>query len=248
MKYKKDQKARKLIYKRLAEFFEKRAREYKENTFHVSDLLNPRAAYFRYTDPKPLNEREIGFFVAGLAHHFVVESAILSAENPEEISLEYKTPHGIKIIATPDILDYNVFENTPIEIKTSRKWTIPEEPDAHYVDQLACYCAIWGVNEGRIAVFYITPGRKWDGSANTYPELVVWKIKFDDEELKEVKTHLEQAAFDLREALRISNPDILPICYPSWRCGSVDRKGKAEVNCKWYHKCRPPARYPENNL
>ena len=241
-----DKEAEKVIYDRLRDYFSTRERLYTKGVFHVSDLLNPKQAYYKYTDPKPLSEREIGFFVAGLAHHFVVESAVTKTDAPVETPINWSPCDGITIVGRPDIRDYVFFQGEPNEFKTSRKWTIPEDPEGNYVDQLGCYCALANCPTGRISVFYICPGRSWRGDSSTTPAVVVWKLKFSDAEIVGIKQRLADTANKLEQAIEEKKPEVLPSC-TSWFCGSKN-KGKTSVNCKWYHECQPAGRYPEKLL
>lgn len=249
MQYAFDEKAEKLIYQRLREHFEKNNREYVSKTFHVSDLLTPRQAFFKYTDPKPLTTREIGFFTAGLAHHFVIETAIAKDDQYSEEPVTLKSKDGLTVIGRPDVKTMVFYKGEPNEIKTSRKWSIPEEPDENYIKQLRAYCAMLNNPVGRLTVFYINPGRRWDGKTATEPDMKVWKITFNPLELKKERLALLAAARLLESAVRTKKHTALPLC-TSWMCGSKGKTKKDEpkISCKWYAECKPEGRFPASNL
>lgn len=244
-----NKKAEKVIWEHLAKYLSEDKREYQPGRYHVSDLLNPRQTFFKVLDPKPIKQESLGYFTAGRAHHEILQKVLPGTpEHRVEVTVD-----GITIVGTIDLmLSY------PVELKTSRKWTIPDTPEPHYVDQLKFYCALTGKLKGKIIVFYITPGRKFGGKGNsTTPEFRIWDIELTQEELDEVKVKMFEVAKNLDGVLasaklngplaQVSNIHrALPLCQ-SFLCGGK-YKGNAEVKCEWYEKCKPEGRYPKENL
>lgn len=241
MKTTRDGEEEQRFYDGLAAYMQQTERVRQDKIYHVSDLLTPRQAYFKRVDPLPLTRAQLGYFLAGQAHHLIAEIILkrTDGKGEEKITLEI-SDH--QIIGTQD-----VFRDLPIEFKTSRKWTIDPEPAQHYTDQLLMYCAMNGVLEGKIVVFYLAPGRKADGSTSTVPELACWHVQFEQEEVDRAKLYLGCAAVDLTSALLSSDHSLLPLC-EEWMCGSRNRKGEVKINCGWYEKCQPQGRYPSSRL
>lgn len=246
MKIKRSDTREDKIYAQLIKYFKDREREspLKTGEYHVSDLMNPRQAFFKYTDPQKITRKEIGFFLSGMAHHFVMQEG-MNGETEKEllftVKLKDKDSTVVQVIGHVD-----KYPDYPIELKSSRKWTIPEEPPEHYVDQLKAYCTMADLNVGEVVVFFYTPNRKWNGETATEPEIVVWEIKFGDDELHEAKKLLKRNTRKLHTALVNEDFSELPLC-TDWLCGKKYR-GKPTVNCKWYEDCKPEGRYPKKFL
>lgn len=241
MLYERDPKEEKRFYTLLREHLKKSDRKLDLKKFHVSDILAPRQWYWRNKNPKEITNDMIGFFLGGIAHHAMAEPILAGKSGEVEHEAVLSTDDGIVIVGHMD-----VYRKFPIEFKTSRKWTIPKEPAEHYVDQLVCYCALKKANRGKIAVFFLTPGRKWDGKSSTGPELAVWDITFTDEELEYASTMMKTAATYCVSAWEKEDHTLLPLC-DDWKCGSK-WKGKVKINCLWYEDCKPEGRYPESAI
>lgn len=207
--------------------------ETRSGSWHVSDLMFPRYAVFsRITNHKP--ERDtIGFFFTGEAYHHFLQG-VLGNENAEV----RKELHGV--LGTADFFD----GDTLLEIKTSRKWTIPEDPQDHYITQAGYYCAIFGKPAAKILVIFPTAGRKWDGSASSTVEVVAWEVRFSPAELEAIKAQIHQEAEALDKAWKEKSPfDIkaLKSC-PSWKYGTVERDAEKKeyfinVRCPFTAMC-----------
>lgn len=201
--------------------------------WHVSDLMFPRYAVFsRITNHKP--ERDaIGFFFTGEAYHHFLQG-VLGNENAEV----RKELHGV--LGTADYFD----GDTLLEIKTSRKWTIPEDPQEHYLVQAAYYCAIFDKPSCKILVIFPTAGRKWDGSASSTVEVCAWEIKFSPQEIEAKRTQIKEESEALIKAWKTKSPfDIkeLPSC-PDWKYGTVERDAEKKeyfvnVRCPFVAMC-----------
>ena len=207
--------------------------EGRTGAWHVSDLMFPRYAIFsRITNHKP--ERDaIGFFFTGEAYHSFLQGVLgnANAEVRKEI-------HGV--LGTADFFD----GDTLLEIKTSRKWTIPELPQDHYITQAGYYCAIFDKTAAKILVIFPTAGRKWDGSASSTVEAVCWEVRFSGQECEAIRASIKEEAAALDKAWKSKSPfDIrsLNSC-PSWKYGTVERDAEKKeyfvnIRCPFTAMC-----------
>lgn len=193
--------------------------------WHVSDLMFPRYAVLSRLSPRLPDRTSIGFFLTGEAYHEFMQK--LLGKHDSEVKGTYSNTTG-----TADYFD----GDTLLEIKTSRKWTIPEEPQSHYVEQAGYYCAIFGKSSARILVIFPTAGRKWNGEAASTIELVAWNVSFTDEELAEIKASVVRREKYLDEALKTKVVTGLPCCQ-DWKCGSVERDTEKQT---YFIKLRCP--------
>lgn len=208
-------------------------REATKGKWHVSDLLFPRYGYFCRVNGHTPSDEEIGFFMTGEAYHRFIQE-VLGKEVAEQQG-EY-----LNVIGTCDWLGDDV-----TEIKTSRKWTVPKEPEPHYVEQAGYYCVIFKRKKARILVIYPVAGRKWDGSQSSTVEIAVWTVTFAPADLKEIEADMKETAGLLDEALKEKDHTELPLCL-LWKCG---REWKKELKlCPFYKICKPHGRYPEEKL
>lgn len=160
----------------------------------VTDLVNPRQAFFRWTHPdiQPSPERA-QTRLAGTGFHALFSMAVSTEEFVEQF-VEYEGIVG-KI---------DIYENAPLELKTTS--SVPAGTDAArpgYVDQLGMYCAMTDVPRGWIVVY----GRERFGRP---PQLRVFLLEFSD--LGPIKAEMFSRRDLLRQALDTSNPAGLPRC------------------------------------
>lgn len=191
--------------------------ELSRDGIHVTDLVWPRKAYWQRVLPKPLTEDEIGFFVAGRAHHGVIES-LMGGERERSRQVE-------GIYFTPDA----TLDGFPVEIKTSRARFEPapskrgKEYD-HYLQQLTAYMALEGKSQGLLVVFYL-------GLSTSYgsvPRFRAFKVSMTTEELVRRRKELTARRKALEKAIRLRKPELVPLC-PAWAC----------PRCKYLDVCRP---------
>ncbi len=110
----------------------------------VTDLVNPRQAFFRWTRPEiQPSPYRTQFMLAGTGFHALFGQAVSTEEFVEQF-VEYEGIVG-KI---------DIYDDVPVELKTTA--TLPDVPTAarpSYIDQLAMYCAMTGVPQGRLLVY-----------------------------------------------------------------------------------------------
>lgn len=202
-----------------------RSRLPRQGKWHVSDLLFPRYAVLNRRQPHQPTNDEIGFFLTGEAYHNFIQE-LLGKQN-SEVKAE-----AIDVLASADFFD----GGTLIEFKTSRKWTIPETPEEHYIKQAAYYAFIFAVKSVRISVIYPTSGRKWDGSTSSTVEIRSWIVLFSDEDITEIKEEMTGLVKDMTEAYKTGDVSSLPEC-PEWKFGSIERDKEKQ---EYYIKIRCP--------
>lgn len=196
---------------------------------HASDLMDPRLAYWRKIDPKPLTERSIWLFLVGkVLHHFVVDLPTGQAL-PGQSDSGTRTARGI--LFSPDRVDD---DGRPIELKTNRAQYEPDDPAvdyAHYLEQLCTYMALMGPTEGSLWVLHLN--LKVD--RRTEPQPRCYRIRVPQPELLRFREALDQTREALVEAIAQRNPSELPLCR-AWLCGT---------GCSWWAQCKPPGRFPK---
>lgn len=193
--------------------------------WHVSDLLFPRYAVMDRLYGRTPSRDDIGFFFTGEAYHEFLQK--LLGKQDAEVRGEI-----LDVLGTADYFDGNVL----LEIKTSRKWTIPETPQEHYVEQVGYYCAIFGKIEARILIIFPTAGRKWDGSSSSTVEVRTWKLTFTDAEIADIKAKMASRVVDLNTALAAKNVSGLPAC-PDFKYGTIERDSEKKI---YFLKIRCP--------
>jgi hypothetical protein len=208
--------------------------ENKERTgLHVSDVLDPRLWYWKNKKPLPLTDAQIGYFLSGEILHVGVQTKL-------GIVKEKKVLFG----NVKGSIDLPSIEGHPGELKSSRKWTIPEVPEETYIDQLIYYCAADGSSTGYIWVFYFTPGRNWKHNKSTDPTFIMWRCEFTDKEIEQAKKRLTVLPKKMLKAEREGDHTILPLCH-KWKC-CADSKWGTEVRCPYWEDCKPKGRYGKN--
>ena len=221
------------IKKALVEHVNKNKRE-EDNKIHVSDLLAPRFAYYQIKNGRIMRPEDVDMFIPGIAFHELLQKALGSEHAEKEVELE-------GIIGHIDWVKAFV-----VEIKTSRKYTIPEMPDEHYLKQAKYYMIMSDVKKGYIVVVYFTAGRNpWKKKASTL-EIIAWEIEIKDEEANEVYNEMLDTKEFIIKAIENETPLILPLC-ERWRCGSA-YKGEITKLCPYYNICKPEGCWPEKEL
>lgn len=189
---------------------------------HASDLLSPRKAYFQKTHPLPPTMKEIMYFLSGLAIETGLSQLLGVGHAPS------KSFNGIAY--TPDFYIDGI-----TELKSRRSY-IPEEGKeesvyGHYISQIVKYVAYEGKNSGNLVVFALN--ERVDDGKKTEPQLVAYRLEFNEDELDEARESSIRMRDLLVEALEIQDHTILPQC-PSWMCG---RQLKTVTKKPFCHTC-----------
>lgn len=188
---------------------------------HVSDLLYPRKTYWKKIDPKPMTDHEAGYFVAGRAHHGVIEAMFGPKADSKQADAGEFEKHGIYF--SPDIrLPY------PIEIKTSRANFAPNDNyEKHfdgYLKQLGSYQALMDSEKGGLLVFYLS---LMDGKKRR-PAFRFYKVLMDKQERTKKIKYLKALVVQLTRAITTKKWQGLELC-PEWLCR----------DCQWFKQCKP---------
>src|SRR3989442_3932702 len=169
-------------------------RQGRRRRISVTDLVNPRQAFFQRARPdiQPDPERRQAM-LAGTGFHEVFGRAVSTEEFVEQF-VEFQGIVG-KI---------DIYDDVPVELKTTA--SLPQGPAAarpSYVDQLGMYCTMTGREQGRLFVYkralYGRPGA-----------LKGFDVRFKD--LKAVEREMVRRRDLFREALARQDPSRLPRC------------------------------------
>ncbi|HEV2449194.1 MAG TPA: hypothetical protein VGU43_02145, partial [Thermoplasmata archaeon] len=160
----------------------------------VSDLLDPRIAYYRAISPVEPSPDVIARRESGREAHDRVERRLAAPEHRE-----------IRVGADGIVGRIDLLYDRPTELKSTAKLLEPAELPRlrpSYVEQLAAYCALLERPTGRLLLVRDATG----GTA----DLRVGDAEFSD--LPGLRRELLTAAEALRQAIRDRNPDPLARC------------------------------------
>ena len=169
-------------------------RQGRRRRISVTDLVNPRQAFFQRARPdiQPDPERKQAM-LAGTGFHEVFGRTVSTEEFVEQF-VEFQGIVG-KI---------DIYDEIPVELKTTA--SLPAGPTAarrSYIDQLGMYCTMTGHDAGRLFVYkramYGRPGA-----------LRGFDVRFRD--LRSVAQEMLRRRDLFREALAKSDPSLLPRC------------------------------------
>lgn len=216
----------------LLEDYKKTARA-PDGKFHISELLQPRQAYFTRKYGKEMTEGDIKMFLSGTCFHEYVQKVLGNKFAEKRINF------GDDIVGTIDFYDGDRL----LEIKTSRKWSVPEYPEPHYVSQVTKYMAIEKKLTGIILVIFFTAGRTWKADKASVLEIMAWKVTVTPKEQEDDLASLVDTRSRLIEASKTGEFEKLPLCY-EFSCYSEYKKEVTRV-CPFYLQCEPDGREHE---
>lgn len=183
-----------------------------ERAVSVTDLIAPRATFWRWTAPPvPFPPEREARIEAGRRVHRVLGD-LLAAEGSVEVRVRR---HGL--VGRLDALT-----DRPIEFKTT---TSPVAPDAlvrdraEYVEQLGMYCALVGRPAGRLITIAASNG--------PVPDLRTLDVDYRD--LDGIARTMEGRAARLRAAAAANRPDGLPRC--RWFDRGCEYRERAVCSC-----------------
>lgn len=172
----------------------------------LTDLLQPRKAYFQRKFPTAPTLEDVLYFLSGKA----IEKGLgdlIGYEHPEarEVNGIWYNP------------DFRL--PSPTELK-SRRANLPQEGFEleklkNYVDQLFGYCSLDDVDNGNLVVFALA--EKVDDSHKTKPKLVAYKFICSEDERKVYRELLQERKLLLEEALKTDDISKLIKC-EEWKC------------------------------
>lgn len=177
----------------------------KDHYWHVSDLVHPRATVLKVLKGEEVTDESIGLWFFGKAAHTELQRILGKKYAEVEKTWNNVVSH----------IDH--FDKVLMEIKTSRKWTIPEMPDARYIRQVGFYAAMTGTRSVKLVVVYPTANRKWDGKNASTVEFRVWEISFTNHDLAQIKESMLATISAINFAIKRKSFEYLPPC-PKWLC------------------------------
>ena len=184
-----------------------------DGKWHVYDMLFPRKTYGCKLYGCESTREDIGFFFLGKAVHREMQR-ILGIEQAEVKGEKFG------IVGTMDFKGKRSFE-----IKSSRKWTIPDAPPSYHIQQAGYYALIHDLDEVEILVVYPTSGRTWKGTKSSTVEVRDWTLVLSKSDKKKIEYDLLRTKEELEKALKKKSPSRLPPA-PSW---AIERfKGKVD--------------------
>jgi hypothetical protein len=199
-----------------------------DKEIHLSDLLNPRKAFFARTTEVLPTATEVLLWTAGRAHEDVVArlGGAVTADIPRlgavtglEVG-ERRVVDGIQY--RPDFR----WDTRPAEMKTRRK-PMPkpgEEAEAFssYLEQLLGYCVLDRSMTGHLVVLDLMT-----------PALSVYDVQYTFSELNRWRLELQTRLTWLKYSLQGKHHQQLPLC-PAWMCGTQTKRLVVPAQC---HDC-----------
>lgn len=197
----------------LAEFITKLENKYSSvirTNIHVSDLLYcMRKSYYQRVNPKPLTEKEMGYFLDGANRHRAIQG--LSNMEYEKKVKKYGVVGSI-----------DLFNKIPIEYKSTR---MSNGISDTYIKQLGYYCTLLNKKKGILIIQRLLVKDK--------SPFEVYNIKYDKEDIDTYKKEIKYKSKIFATTLKNNNVSILdkPISKDIWLCDNCSYKSECET--KW---------------
>lgn len=215
---------------------------------HLSDLLNPRRAYWGRVLPLAPSNSDVLYWTAGRGHEDVLGRIAGLQATPQRFwnGISFRPDWELPSLVVEGELD-------PTEFKTRRS-NLPDPGDEEvvfdsYLDQLRGYCAVRFQRRGNLVVLSLLEGRGNDPLKPTEPVLAFYEVEFTEEELERERANLEDrrnqfeavvvaasiealaAAVGGRQpALDPALHKALPLC-KAWMCGKPRKIVDAKPKC-----------------
>lgn len=189
-------------------------------TVSVSRLLNPGRTYYDVLHPLPEDLAAHQSRLAGTGAHDLLEKAVAAGVEYTEIWLKGEEAPGEtpldRITARLDAAELrDDGKLVPTEIKNVGSER--DQPPDEHLEQLGMYCALIGVDEGRLLAVLR------DDAKGTSRMLVPWRVRFSD--LDAVRREMARRRDLITESVRKRDPSGLPAC-PWWEAGCKYREAK----------------------
>lgn len=176
-----------------------RERDPRPDGLHLTDLIY--CLRKRWYKRQGLSEPPLPFstrvmFLLGHGHQ-----ALLTADRPERHSSLWLGEHEVHGTIDYDLQIGNR-QIIPVEIKTTRASSakLPDQSQPQWIEQLASYCLMLGVEAGQLAIWYMVDWqfRKKEGEPHVKPEegitLRVYDVEFTGAELSGWREELTRRA------------------------------------------------------
>jgi hypothetical protein len=181
----------------------------RSNGVHASELLDPRQAYWKRTNPKELSDRLVNTFLVGKVLHAFVVNAVdgVKTTSIDETDIGSQTSKELGIEYSPDFL----INGKVRELKTSRSFYEPKtlKDVAMYAEQILVYMASTNTVSAQLWVLYLNLR---DETNRTSPEWRAYDITVTQEDLASIKTDIKQIRAQLLVAVAEGSDKNLPPC------------------------------------
>ncbi|MCI4331177.1 MAG: hypothetical protein L3K19_04950 [Thermoplasmata archaeon] len=177
------------------QLLERLDREPRRRAIWVTDLVDPRTAYFHLKAPVLIPPERAAKMDSGREIHAAVEAALAEAAHQE-----------VRVQREGIVGQIDLFDDRPTELKTTGSLVGAEAIQRGrpaYLEQLGLYCALVQRTAGRLLL----------ASTAESPELRVFDTEFSD--LAGVWRDATEGAASLRKAIERGTPEGLPSC--AWR-------------------------------
>lgn len=203
---------------------------------HASDLIYcRRKSWYRRqrgltggsSEDETLDVRTLALFLMGQGHHAIFQRCI--PEHEEHYTLTDSDGTTYEIVGTPDMdwpehigLDPRL-PRPPGEIKTTRfsAEKVPDRDIPHYVEQLATYCLMRRIRQGRLYVYHLNGdyNSKRGGNTGMSPILKCYEFEFSNDELAAWGDALAWRAFQVVNGDERGGPPEGVGTHYAWECG-----------------------------
>lgn len=209
--------------------FEKRPRE--QGVYYVSEIpYCLRKNYYHYKIERPVPERVLGIFEAGIKAHYFLREVFRDSDVEFK---EFKGEMPIRLLDSDDFswrlhgrLDYFFIleensEKIVIEAKSIKSLHYLSKPQKHHVDQLMLYLAMTGVKKGYVV--YV--------DRNNYRNIKQFEVAYDKQRckgliyrVKVLHNHVKNSTLPFAER------------WKSWECEWRTKEGEV-VRCPYFNEC-----------
>jgi hypothetical protein len=161
-----------------------------DGKWHVYDATFPRKTVACKLFGCPQRPQDVGFFFLGKSIH---------AEMQRILGIDKSEVKGEKfgIVGT---MDYK--GKDALEIKSSRKWTVPDHLEPRYVRQVGYYAVVHNLPVIYVPIVYPTAGRTYAGKKASSVDLRVWKLEFTKVDMKEIEYDLKETIKAIEQAIK----------------------------------------------
>ncbi len=169
-----------------------------DGKWHVYDLLFPRKTVACELYGCPMRPQDVGFFFLGKSIHSEMQR-ILGIDKSEIKGEKFG------VVGT---MDYK--GKDALEIKSSRKWTVPDYLESRYIRQAGYYVIVHDLNIIYVPIIYPTAGRTWQGKKASTVDTRVWKLEFSATDKKEIIYDLKRSVEEIEKHIKSKSFNGLP--------------------------------------
>ena len=196
-----------------------------EDPIHVSDLLEPRKAYWQRVDPKRFPDTAIMFFSMGyMGHDYLLGKFDSGSRTEGDLIWSPDGPTDSMLVSVPDTI--------VVEVKITTKRTVASTKSEleKYLKQVLAYMSKEKKTKAEIWIWYL--------GNPSYPRIVVFTVELTEKDLKKYSKQMDKKVKELRMALDTKDHTSLPLC---------SREFCYRSRCDWYDQCKPEGRWKEKS-